>query len=47
MYILNSSGFAVLTAEDKEIEENGKTRSLGCGTEKGKHKCANRKTAGI
>jgi hypothetical protein len=26
--------------------EEGKGRILGCGTEKGKHKCKNKKTAG-
>ena len=27
--------------------EEGKTRILGCGTEKEKHKCKNQKTAGV
>ena len=47
MLLNYSSGFAVSTAEDNEIEEDGKSRPLGCGTEKEKHKCANRQTAGV
>jgi hypothetical protein len=28
------------------VPEEGVARILGCGTEKGKHKCKNQKTAG-
>ncbi len=47
MYFSNCSvGFAAIYPQDNEVMEEGKGRILGCGTEKGKHKCKNKKTAG-
>jgi hypothetical protein len=43
-----SSGFGVESIEDSMIEdENGKKKKISCGTEKGKHKCKNNRTAGM
>lgn len=44
-----SHGFAVEKDEDNSVhdDDGAKTRLLVCGTEKGKHKCKNAKTAGI
>ena len=42
-----SSGFGVQCEEDDNIkDESGVVRKLNCGTEKGKHKSENNKTAG-
>ena len=42
-----SSGFGVQSEEDDNIkDESGVVRKLNCGTEKGKHKSKNNKTAG-
>lgn len=42
------SGFAVEDTQDRVIpESNGAFHGLQCGTEKGKHKCKNFRTAGI
>ena len=42
-----SNGFAMESEEDNTIiEEDGKTRNLVCGTEKGRHVTKNNKTAG-
>ena len=41
------SGFAVEDTQDRVIpESNGAFRGLQCGTQKGKHKCKNFRTAG-
>ncbi|KXJ21076.1 hypothetical protein AC249_AIPGENE27746 [Exaiptasia diaphana] len=47
--VFESHGFAVENYHDNyvEDEDGSKLRSLICGTEKGKHKCKNAKTAGI
>ncbi|CAB4004926.1 Hypothetical predicted protein [Paramuricea clavata] len=46
-HVLRSSGFAVADpADDQVVGEKG-VRILNCGTEKGKHKCKNRRTAGL
>ena len=43
-----SSGFGVETSEDNMVAvDNGTKRHLICGTEKGKHRCKNFRTAGI
>lgn len=34
------------SSEDNLVGEEGKTRKLVCGTEKGQHKCKNYRTAG-
>lgn len=41
-----SDGFAVTNSDDNETNEDGKARVIACGTEKGKHKCKNQKSAG-
>ena len=42
-----SSGFALETEEDSTVkDENGQERAMSCGTEKGKHKSKNHRTAG-
>lgn len=43
-----SSGFATEDNNDTAVTDTaGKPRKLICGTEKGKHKCKNNKTAGM
>jgi len=43
-----SSGFGVESSEDSMVAvDNGTKRRLICGTEKGRHKCKNYRTAGI
>ena len=45
-FLICSVGFAVINSDDNEIKEDGKAREIACGTEKGKHKCKNQKSAG-
>ncbi|XP_044181754.1 uncharacterized protein LOC114956987, partial [Acropora millepora] len=46
--IVSSSGFAIENVDDCLVQDSsGKKRQLVCGTEKGKHKCKNYRTAGI
>ncbi len=48
MYCSNYSvGFAATYPEDNKVMEEGKGRILGCRTVEGKHKCKNKKTAGV
>ena len=43
----SNTGFATFSKDDLQIiDSKGKKRTLKCGTEKGKHKAKNRKTAG-
>ena len=45
--VVCSSGFAVETEEDQIIKGNTrKQRKISCGTEKGRHKSKNHRTAG-
>lgn len=47
-YTVKNSGFGVESSEDNMVAaDDGTKRQLGCGTEKGKHKCKNHRTAGI
>ena len=42
-----SSGFGVESSKDNMVAfDDGTKRQLVCGTEKGKHKCKNHRTAG-
>ncbi|CAB3997256.1 Hypothetical predicted protein [Paramuricea clavata] len=45
--VMKSSGFAVINDKDNQVMEGENVRVLKCGTEKGKHKCKNQRTAGI
>lgn len=46
-YIVFSSGFAIGTSDDSLVPDvTGIKRKLLCGTEKGRHKCKNYRTAG-
>lgn len=47
-YWFCSHGFAVHHSDDNSVfdDDSKKVRVLVCGTEKGKHKCKNAKTAG-
>ena len=40
------SGFAVADPDDDQVDGGSGVRTLSCGTEKGKHRCKNRRTAG-
>ena len=41
-----SSGFGIASSIDDVVaDEEGKTRKIKCGTEKGKHQCKNLRTA--
>lgn len=45
-YIVFSSGFAIETSDDSVVPDvNGVKRKLLCGTEKGRYKCKNFRTA--
>lgn len=45
---VHSSGFGIEHEEDTIVSNSdGTRRKLSCGTEKGKHKCKNHRTAGI
>ena len=47
LYISCSSGFGVVSTEDDVVmNEKGEKRKISCGTEKGKHKSKNHRTAG-
>lgn len=47
LYIHCSSGFGVVSTEDDVVmDEKGEKRKINCGTEKGKHKSKNHRTAG-
>ena len=41
-----SSGFAVADPVDDQVVGEDGVRTLSCGTEKEKHKCKNKRTAG-
>ena len=46
-YISCGSGFGVVSTEDDVVmNEKGEKRKINCGTEKGKHKSKNHRTAG-
>ena len=42
-----SSGFGVVETADNSIIDSGSVKRLTCGTEKGRHRCKNDRTAGI
>lgn len=45
---IKDSGFGVVSTEDDVVmDEKGEKRKINCGTEKGKHKSKNHRTAGV
>ncbi|KAJ7362131.1 hypothetical protein OS493_013222 [Desmophyllum pertusum] len=45
---MKNSGFGVVSSEDDVVtDDKGNKRKINCGTEKGKHKSKNHRTAGI